>query len=89
MALIDCPECKEKISDKAASCPRCGFPMRRHPVDFEFPFMGPLTILAEKFSEGLEEIFGSEKKRPERRQEQREQASKPGEGEKPQDLGKC
>jgi hypothetical protein len=26
MALITCPECGESISDKAASCPRCGFP---------------------------------------------------------------
>ena len=25
MALIKCPECKRKISDKAKSCPHCGF----------------------------------------------------------------
>jgi hypothetical protein len=25
MALINCPECKKEISDKAASCPHCGF----------------------------------------------------------------
>lgn len=24
MALINCNECNEKISDKAAACPRCG-----------------------------------------------------------------
>ena len=24
MALVDCPECKSQVSDKAASCPRCG-----------------------------------------------------------------
>lgn len=24
MALITCPECKQKISDKAAACPHCG-----------------------------------------------------------------
>jgi len=24
MALIDCPECKQQISDKASSCPNCG-----------------------------------------------------------------
>jgi len=24
MALIDCPECEKKISDKAMSCPKCG-----------------------------------------------------------------
>ena len=28
MALVDCPECKEKISDKAATCPNCGYPIQ-------------------------------------------------------------
>ena len=27
MALITCPECGGKVSDKAASCPHCGYPM--------------------------------------------------------------
>lgn len=27
MALINCPECESEISDKAKSCPRCGYPM--------------------------------------------------------------
>lgn len=27
MALIECPECGKKISDKAATCPNCGFPI--------------------------------------------------------------
>lgn len=27
MALIDCPECGNKISDKAVSCPHCGYPL--------------------------------------------------------------
>jgi hypothetical protein len=27
MSLIDCPECKNQISDKAFSCPHCGFPL--------------------------------------------------------------
>lgn len=27
MALIKCPECKHDISDKAISCPHCGYPM--------------------------------------------------------------
>jgi len=27
MALINCPECSRDISDKATSCPHCGFPM--------------------------------------------------------------
>lgn len=27
MALISCPECNKQISDKAVSCPHCGYPM--------------------------------------------------------------
>lgn len=27
MALIECPECGKKISDKASACPECGNPM--------------------------------------------------------------
>lgn len=28
MALIDCPECGNGVSDKAANCPKCGYPMK-------------------------------------------------------------
>lgn len=27
MALIQCPECNGKVSDRAATCPHCGFPL--------------------------------------------------------------
>lgn len=27
MALIKCPECGKEISDKAAACPNCGYPI--------------------------------------------------------------
>ena len=27
MALIECPECKKEISDKAKECPHCGYPI--------------------------------------------------------------
>lgn len=27
MALINCPECNNEISDKAVSCPKCAFPI--------------------------------------------------------------
>lgn len=27
MALINCPECNEEISDKAGQCPHCGYPL--------------------------------------------------------------
>jgi ribosomal protein L7/L12 len=28
MALIKCPECSNEISDQAASCPKCGYPVQ-------------------------------------------------------------
>lgn len=28
MALIECPECKNKISDQADSCPKCGYELK-------------------------------------------------------------
>lgn len=27
MALIKCPECDKEVSDKASSCPNCGYPI--------------------------------------------------------------
>ena len=27
MGLINCPECGSQVSDKAASCPKCGHPI--------------------------------------------------------------
>lgn len=32
MALIKCPECGKEVSDKAGSCPNCGFPMANKPT---------------------------------------------------------
>ena len=32
MALIKCPECSGTVSDKAFSCPHCGYPMQSMPV---------------------------------------------------------
>lgn len=26
--LINCPECGKEISDKAESCPKCGYPLK-------------------------------------------------------------
>ena len=28
MALIQCPECELQVSDKALSCPHCGYPLK-------------------------------------------------------------
>lgn len=33
MALIKCPECGKEISDKAASCPNCGFPITQGNIE--------------------------------------------------------
>jgi len=33
MSLIDCPECRKSISDKATTCPQCGFPLKRGVVN--------------------------------------------------------
>lgn len=32
MALIQCPECEGKVSDKATSCPHCGYPINIVPA---------------------------------------------------------
>lgn len=32
MALVTCPECKKEISDKASSCPNCGFPLEKSEI---------------------------------------------------------
>lgn len=37
MALIECPECGHRISDRAVACPGCGFPQR------EVSGRGPMT----------------------------------------------
>ena len=29
MALIKCPECKKKLSDKCSNCPHCGYPIEK------------------------------------------------------------
>jgi hypothetical protein len=31
MALIKCPECSNEVSDKATSCPKCGYPLLQLP----------------------------------------------------------
>lgn len=33
MALIYCPECKKQISNKAATCPNCGYPLNETLID--------------------------------------------------------
>ncbi len=41
MALINCNECGKKISDKAAACPYCGYPINQlEPVTLRFHWAG-------------------------------------------------
>lgn len=35
MALMECPECGRQVSDKAISCPGCGFPIREYIAEQE------------------------------------------------------
>lgn len=37
MALIKCPECNESVSEKANSCPHCGYPLKPEvtPIQYE------------------------------------------------------
>ena len=49
MALINCPECSNSVSDKAFACPRCGYPISQSaPPQTAAPgnTTGYLTILA-------------------------------------------
>ena len=32
MALIKCPECELQVSDRALSCPHCGYPLQEVPM---------------------------------------------------------
>jgi hypothetical protein len=46
MALIHCPECQKEISDKARTCPSCGFPVYRFwPVTERIRLWGYLFII--------------------------------------------
>lgn len=46
MALIDCPDCRGKLSTAAASCPHCGYrpPHHRMPLLHTIPW--PLLVAA-------------------------------------------
>lgn len=51
MALIKCPECGLSISDKAAACPNCGYPLRPapEPVEYELTRSNPSESKIGKF----------------------------------------
>lgn len=57
MAIISCPECKDKVSDKALNCPHCGFPIQ------QIPAQQPITRTRQpKRRRKLPNGFGSIKK---------------------------
>jgi predicted amidophosphoribosyltransferase len=61
MALINCPECEARISDKAVACPHCGYPLatgqKGESMREEFPFMTPLAQFAEIVSRTMREVM--------------------------------
>jgi hypothetical protein len=61
MALIKCEECQREISDKAESCPGCGY---RRPLEFNveipnfremYPHPGPMPTI---YSKSVKDRFG-------------------------------
>jgi Zn finger protein HypA/HybF involved in hydrogenase expression len=62
MALINCPECNREISDKAESCPHCGFLLKQEIKDNiydynekQYDISGVLQLL-QKGNVGVAEI---------------------------------
>lgn len=43
MALIACPECGRKVSEKAASCPQCAHPLSAAPAAGQVPASGAVA----------------------------------------------
>lgn len=46
MALINCKECGNKISDKATTCPMCGYPIKNEKIEEEPEELGKWTKMA-------------------------------------------
>jgi hypothetical protein len=61
MALINCPECEVRISDKALACPHCGYPLisekKGESLREELPFMAPLAQFAEIVSRTMRDVM--------------------------------
>lgn len=53
MAMINCPECEKKVSDKAVSCPGCGYPLQQDLGLSKISAAGPTTAeLESQLEEG-------------------------------------
>ncbi len=59
MALINCPECEARISDKAAACPHCGYPMaaERRSESVRQEIVEPLAQFAENVSRTVRDVM--------------------------------
>ena len=52
VALITCPECRGEVSDKAAACPRCGYPIMPTQMPPAAPApVDPSGVLDQKLNE--------------------------------------
>jgi hypothetical protein len=40
MALVDCPECANGVSDLATTCPKCGYPLQK--MEYAFVEVCPI-----------------------------------------------
>ena len=46
MALLNCPECSKEVSDRASTCPSCGYPLRSLPFDPEYRAHRKIALIA-------------------------------------------
>jgi TM2 domain-containing membrane protein YozV len=57
MALMVCPECQKEVSDKAAACPACGYPI--HGIgETESPPQSRPELITVRKSRGVYVILG-------------------------------
>ena len=47
MVLIICPECNKEISNKAESCPHCGYPIEKKLDPIFYTYNGKTYIISE------------------------------------------
>ena len=58
MSLIKCSECNHDVSDKAESCPNCGFPIRKNvSLDDSLSAHSQIYVTMEEEIQGLMESF--------------------------------